>query len=460
MGGADHEPLRCFKAYDIRGTVPDDLDERLALRIGWAFARHFSPKQVVVGHDIRLSSPALARAVSSGLRAGGCDVLDLGLCGTEEVYFATFHHQAHGGIMVTASHNPAPDNGMKFVGPGARPISGESGLAEIARLVAGSDEVASPGPEGKHIPLDSKSAYVEHLLGYIDITALRPLKLVVNSGNGCAGPMLDLLEPLLPFTMVKIHHDPDGSFPNGVPNPLLPEKRAATAAAVRESGADLGIAWDGDFDRCFLFDEQGDFIEGYYLVGLLAQVLLAKAPGCRIIHDPRLVWNTREVVRAAGGVPVMARTGHAYIKERMRAEDALYGGEMSGHHYFRDFGYCDSGMIPWLLACELLCRSGEPLSALVSARQAAYPVSGEINSRVADPDRAIARIEEHFARADGERDHTDGLSISFADYRFNVRKSNTEPVLRLNIETRGDQRLLEEKTALLLALINQGNSNE
>jgi phosphomannomutase len=446
------QTLTCFKAYDIRGRVPGELDTALARRIGQAYATFLKPQRVVVGHDIRLSSSELTRALTTGLNDAGVEVLELGLCGTEEVYFATFHLQADGGIMITASHNPADYNGMKLVRQGARPVSGDTGLREIARLAATGKLQPAPQP-GTRTRIENRGAYIDHLLSYVDTAALKPLRLVTNAGNGCAGPVLDLLEKRLPFSMIKIQHEPDGTFPNGVPNPLLPENREITARAVREQGADLGIAWDGDFDRCFFFDEQGNFIEGYYLVGLLAEAILARHPGARVIHDPRLVWNTVDVVRGAGGIPVMSKTGHAFIKERMRAEDAVYGGEMSAHHYFREFAYCDSGMIPWLLIAELLSRSGRPLSTLVADCMAAYPVSGEINSRVADPDAAIRRIEEHFAAVIGDRDYTDGLSFTAEKFRFNLRKSNTEPVLRLNVETRGDRGLLAEMTAELLELI-------
>ncbi|MGV1100549.1 phosphomannomutase [Thiovibrio sp. JS02] len=444
--------LPCFKAYDIRGRVPDELNEELAFLIGQAYSARFSPKKVAIGHDIRLSSPALARALADGFLAAGVDVVDLGLCGTEEIYFAASHLAVDGGIIVTASHNPADYNGMKLVRAGARPISGDTGLKEIERLAEAGKRITAARP-GSLSTLDDKPAYIEHLLGYIDKKALKPLKIVANAGNGCAGPIIDALAAALPFEFLRVQWRPDGTFPNGVPNPLLPENRDLTARAVREHKADFGLAWDGDFDRCFLFDEEGEFIEGYYMVGLLAQAILARNPGARIIHDPRLVWNTREMVAAAGGVPVMSKTGHAFIKERMRAEDAVYGGEMSAHHYFRDFAYCDSGMIPWLLVAEILCLSGQPLSRLVRARQEAYPVSGEINSRVADPDAVIARVESFYEHTPGQKDHTDGLSFTAERFRFNIRKSNTEPVLRLNVEARGDRALMEAKTEELLHLI-------
>lgn len=447
-----NQTLTCFKAYDIRGRLPDELNENLAWRIGRAYAALLKPRQVAVGHDVRLSSPALSAAVTEGLLEGGVDVLDIGLCGTEEIYFAAFHHRLDGGIMVTASHNPMDYNGMKLVREQARPISGDSGLFAIRDLAA-QGEFPPADRRGQRVSREDKSDYLQHLLGYIDISALRPLKIVVNAGNGGAGPILDGLEPHLPFRLIKIHHEPDGSFPHGIPNPLLPECRAATAQAVQAHHADLGLAWDGDFDRCFFFDATGRFIEGYYLVGLLAETLLARQPGARIIHDPRLTWNTIEQVRAAGGVPVQSKTGHAFIKERMRQEDALYGGEMSAHHYFRDFSYCDSGMIPWLLVAEQICRSGQSLAALVDARIQAFPCSGEINFRVADAPAKIGEILAVYAVQNPALDETDGVSLEFPDWRFNLRSSNTEPLLRLNVETRGDAELLERRTRELQALI-------
>ncbi len=445
--------LPCFKAYDVRGRVPDELDSGLARRIGRAFAAHFRPRAVAVGHDVRLSSPELCRALAAGLAEQGVDVLHIGQCGTEEIYFAAGTLEVDGGIMVTASHNPADDNGMKFVRKGAVPVSGDSGLREIEHLAA--DGLFPPPATGPGTIRETRlrPAYIDHLLSWTDPARLAPLTLVVNAGNGCAGPVIDALEERLPFTFVKLQHQPDGAFPNGVPNPLLPENRAVTAEAVRRHNADLGIAWDGDFDRCFLFDETGAFIEGYYIVGLLARAVLAREPGARIVHDPRLVFNTREVVARGGGTAVMAKTGHAFIKERMRREKAAYGGEMSGHHYFRDFFHCDSGMIPWLLTCELLSTTGNPLSALVGEFIRRYPVSGEINRRVTDPDAVLAAIEERYQEA-GELDHTDGVSVEGDDFRFNVRKSNTEPLLRLNVETRGDRELCRRLTAELLALID------
>lgn len=444
----------CFKAYDIRGKVPEELNPTLARDIGRAFALVLRPRKVAVGHDIRLSSPELTEALVQGLTESGVDVLHLGLCGTEEIYHAAFSLEDQGldgGIVVTASHNPADYNGLKFVTRGARPVTGDSGLIKMAELIVNSELPPPASQPGVVTRAENKNAYIQHLLGYVNRDELAPLKLVLNNGNGSAAPVVDLLEPELPFTFIKAFHAPDGSFPNGVPNPLLPEKREDTARLVREQGADFGVAWDGDFDRCFFWDEKGDFIEGYYIVGLLALELLSTNPGGKILHDPRLIWNTEELVKAAGGIPVMAQTGHAFIKERMRKEDAIYGGEMSAHHYFKSFGYCDSGMIPWLLVASLLSRKKVHLSSLVTECMAAYPVSGEINNVVADPDGVIARIEERFK--DGEKDYTDGLSVSFPEFRFNVRKSNTEPLLRLNVETRRNQELLKEKTDELLQII-------
>ena len=451
-------PLRCFKAYDIRGRVPDELNEDVASRIGRACALFLGRESdlvapVVVGEDMRLSSRALADALSRGLNAGGANVLRIGLCGTEEVYFATTHLQAAGGIMVTASHNPADWNGMKLVRDGSRPISGDTGLNEI-RALAEANVFPASGNPGTSAGAAPFNAYLDHLLGYVESRTLRPLKIVVNAGNGGAGHVIDGLESRLPFEFIKLQHEPDGTFPNGVPNPLLPENRQVTSDAVRVHQADLGVAWDGDFDRCFLFDERGEFIEGYYIVGLLAQAMLALKPGSRIIHDPRLTWNTIDVVRRHGGVPVQSKTGHAFIKERMRSEDAVYGGEMSAHHYFRDFAYCDSGMIPWLLVAGILSATGKPLSTLVAERITAFPCSGEINRKVADPAAVLRRVRARYVPAALSTDETDGVSLEFADWRFNLRLSNTEPLIRLNVESRGDVGLMEGKTRELLALID------
>ena len=445
--------ISCFKAYDVRGRVPDQLNEDVARRIGRAYAQVIKPRQVVVGHDIRLTSEAIKGALVEGLLEQGVDVYDIGLSGTEEIYFATSHAGMDGGIAVTASHNPKDYNGMKFVREESRPISGDTGLLDI-KAMAEQDEFEPAATPGQLHTLDTSGAYVEHLLSYVDVGSLKPLKLVVDAGNGGAGRIVDLLEPHLPFEFIKLHHEPDGNFPNGVPNPLLPENRAAAINAVREHGADMGIAWDGDFDRCFFFDERGEFIEGYYVVGLLAEAFLKRQGPGRVVHDPRLVWNTTDIVESLGGEAVQSKTGHAFIKERMRLEDAVYGGEMSAHHYFRDFAYCDSGMIPWLLVAGLVSAAGEGLSTLVSARMAAYPCSGEINRTIADPAVVLARVEAHYAGQANSVEHVDGLSMVLGEWRFNLRMSNTEPVVRLNVESRGDTALMEAKTAELLALID------
>lgn len=451
--------LSCFKAYDIRGRLGEELNEDIAYRIGRAYGQYFKPEKVVVGGDIRETSTALKLALANGLMDAGADVLDLGLTGTEEVYFATFHLGVDGGIEVTASHNPINYNGMKLVKQGSQPVSGDTGLKDIQQLA----EAAQWQPvskKGSLISVDVKQQYAQHMLSYIDVKKLKPLKLVVNAGNGAAGPALDEIEHLLkqagvPVEFIKVHHQPDGTFPNGIPNPLLPENRSATTDAVLKHQADIGIAWDGDFDRCFLFDEQGQFIEGYYIVGLLAEAFLKKQPGAKIIHDPRLTWNTVDIVTANGGIPVQSKTGHAFIKERMRKEDAIYGGEMSAHHYFRDFAYCDSGMIPWLLVAELLSVTGKPLSVLVAERIAAYPSSGEINSKLAEPAIAIAKVLEIYSPAAVEIDKTDGISLDMGNWRFNLRSSNTEPVVRLNVESKGDITLMESKKTEILRVLRE-----
>lgn len=450
--------LTCFKAYDIRGKLGDELNDDIAYCIGRAYGTFLGEgKTIVVGGDVRLTSATLKLALANGLMDAGTNVIDLGMTGTEEVYFATFHLGVDGGIEVTASHNPLDYNGMKLVREGSKPISGDTGLKDIQRL-AEANEFPPVTQRGTLVQQSCLTAYVQHLLTYVDIQNIKPLKLVVNAGNGAAGHVIDALEAEfqrlhIPITFIKVHNEPDGTFPHGIPNPLLPECRADTSNAVLAHNANMGIAWDGDFDRCFLFDENGGFIEGYYIVGLLAEAFLHKQQGAKIIHDPRLTWNTVDMVQASGGVPIQSKTGHAFIKERMRAEDAVYGGEMSAHHYFRDFAYCDSGMIPWLLVAELLCTTGKSLSALVGERMAAYPCSGEINFRVQNVQASIAAVNAHFLADAPEIDTTDGLSMAFADWRFNLRGSNTEPVLRLNVESRGDTALMQQQTHLISQLI-------
>ncbi|WP_410751529.1 phosphomannomutase CpsG [Citrobacter sp. U14242] len=452
--------LTCFKAYDIRGKLGEELNEDIAYRIGRAYGEFLKPKTIVVGGDVRLTSESLKLALANGLMDAGTDILDIGLSGTEEIYFATFHLGVDGGIEVTASHNPMDYNGMKLVRENAKPISGDTGLRDVQRLAEENNFAPVDAQlRGSYKKISILDAYVDHLMGYIDFANFtRPMKLVVNSGNGAAGHVIDAIEKRfvaanVPVTFIKVHHQPDGTFPNGIPNPLLPECRKDTADAVKEHGADLGIAFDGDFDRCFLFDEEGQFIEGYYIVGLLAEAFLQKEPGAKIIHDPRLTWNTIDIVTKAGGIPVMSKTGHAFIKERMRKEDAIYGGEMSAHHYFRDFAYCDSGMIPWLLVAELIAKSNLSLETLVSERMNAYPCSGEINYKVNNASVMIEAIEQQYALMAEQIDKVDGLSMEFSDWRFNIRTSNTEPLLRLNVETKSNTEKVKLKVSDLEVFI-------
>ena len=453
-----HEELTCFKAYDIRGKLGTQLNEDIAYRIGRAYGEYLQAKKVVVGSDVRLTSESLKMALAKGLQDAGVDVIDIGQVGTEEVYFATFYLGVDGGIEVTASHNPIDYNGMKLVRENAKPISGDTGLNEI-RALAEKGRFINVVTRGKYQKIDIIKPYIDHLMSYIKRDNLnKKLKLVINSGNGVAGHVIDAIEQRfklenIPIEFIKVHHEPNGHFPHGIPNPLLPECREDTRQAVINNNADMGIAFDGDFDRCFLFDEKGQFIEGYYIVGLLAESFLLKEHGAKIIHDPRLTWNTIEVVEKNGGIPIQSKTGHAFIKERMRTEDAIYGGEMSAHHYFRDFAYCDSGMIPWLLVTELLCVKKQPLSLLVNQRIEAYPVSGEINRILTNPDQAIELVKQQFLSVPHTIDMTDGLSMDFGDWRFNLRVSNTEPVVRLNVEAHGNKQLMEEKLQQLLSLM-------
>ena len=434
--------LTCFKAYDIRGKLGTELNEDIAYKVGRAYGQIYQPKTVVIGCDIRLSSEALKQATIQGLNDAGVNVLDLGMTGTEEVYFGAFHLDVQGGIEVTASHNPMDYNGMKLVRENARPISADTGLKDIQAL-AELGTFQNVSKKGLTQPYNILPEFITHLMTYIDPAKIRPLKLVMNAGNGAAGHIVDAIEAKfkqlsIPVEFIKIHNDADGTFPNGIPNPILVENRDSTRNAVLEHGADMGIAWDGDFDRCFLFDEKGQFIEGYYIVGLLAQAFLLKHPGEKIVHDPRLVWNTLDIVEKYQGTTVQSKSGHAFIKDVMREHNAVYGGEMSAHHYFRDFAYCDSGMIPWLLAVSVLSETQQTLSSLVEEMIAKFPCSGEINFKVADTQKTIQKIFDHFADQKPEIDHTDGVSLDFGAWRVNVRASNTEPLLRLNIESRAD----------------------
>ena len=446
--------LSAFKAYDVRGRIPDEINHDLVYQIGRAYAAFVKPKRVAVGRDIRLTSDEFARELIRGLNDAGVDVVDIGLCGTEGVYFATFHYELDGGLMVTASHNPPDYNGIKLVREQSKPIGADTGLKDIAAMISSGKLPPPAVTRGKVEKLDSSQDYISHLLGYVDVKALRKLKVVVDAGNGGAGLSVDKLEPHLPFEFIKVRHAPDGNFPQGIPNPMLEENRAPTLAALKKSGADVAIAWDGDYDRCFFFDSAGTFIEGYYIVGLLAEAFLARQPGARIVYDPRLTWNTIDTVKRLGGVPVMSKSGHAFIKQKMREVDGAYGGEMSAHHYFRDFSYCDSGMIPWLLVLERVCESGKSLDELVAARIKAFPSSGEINRKLPDAKKVLAEAEAKYGKGAEVIDHTDGLSVDFKNWRFNVRASNTEPLVRLNVESRGDESLMHEKTAELLAFMD------
>ncbi len=450
--------LSCFKAYDIRGRLCEELNTDIAYRVGRAFAVALAAKKVVIGRDCRASSVELMLATIAGLLAEGVEVIDLGLCGTEEMYFATTYFGADGGIEVTASHNPMDYNGLKMVRAGSAPLDVPSDFAKVKNLA--SANLFGPVLAGGRVVsgADMRVAYVQKMLSFIDVSALKPLKILVNAGNGAAGPAFDAIAAVLksqgaPLTFVTINHAPDGSFPNRIPNPLLPENRPFTAEAVRSVGADIGVAWDGDFDRCFLFDSNGRFIDGEYIVGLLAEAFLAKEPGATIVHDPRVVWNTQDIVSAQGGVAMMARTGHAFLKEAMRETGAVYGGEMSAHHYFRDFMACDSGMVPWLMVVELLCRSGVSLAALMDQRMEKFPSSGEVNFRLDDPKSAIDRVIRHFGPLALSRDDLDGLSLTFDDWRMNLRASNTEPLLRLNIESRQNLSRIGQALAQVSAVI-------
>ena len=461
--------INSFKAYDIRGELGVNLDEDIAYRIGRAFAqilfqRYNSAdsdtatelqdvkRAIVIGSDIRHTSEQLKQATITGMLDAGVNVIDLGMAGTEEVYFATSHYQALGGIEVTASHNPINYNGLKLVKEYSKPISADDGLAEIQAL-AESGLFTTANTLGNLQLLTDKSAYINHVMTFVDTDKLKPLKLVINSGNGSAGPVVDLLIDKLaqagaPIEVIKLHHTPDGSFPNGIPNPMIEANRVATQKAVLENKADLGIAFDGDFDRCFLFDEHGEFIDGSYIVGMLAQAFLNKYPAESIVYDPRVIYNTEAVIAEHNGKAVISKSGHSFIKQVMRDSGAVYGGEMSAHHYFRDFFYCDSGMIPWLLTIELLSITGKTLSELVSGYIAAYPSSGELNFHLTthDAPTIISAIEAKFSTQNPIKSTLDGLSLHFGEWRFNLRASNTEPLIRLNIESHGDEDLLQTKT--------------
>lgn len=441
--------LACFKAYDVRGIVPDELNADIAYRIGRAYADETGANTVCIGYDIRLSGPELYDALARGLNDAGVDVIHLGLIGTEMVYFATALYGYDGGVMITASHNPPQYNGMKMVRHESRPISSDTGLLAIEERAAKGEWERSGA--GTRQDRDVYADFVEHLLAIVPPTDLKPLRVLADPGNGAAGVAMDALLPHIPVQVDKMRWEADGHFPHGVPNPILEEARAMTVDALKTGSYDFGVAWDGDYDRCFFLDETGQFIEGYYIVGLLSQAILSKNPDQTIIYDPRLMWNTLDIVERLGGRAVVCKSGHAFIKEKMRAEDAVYGGEMSAHHYFKDHWYCDSGMIPFLLIARLVSQSGKSLGQLVGAMIEAYPCSGEVNSVVDDVAATLARVEA--AYPDGVVNRLDGLTMDFPEWRFNLRGSNTEPVIRLNVETRGDRALMEQKTQELLGLI-------
>lgn len=446
------QTLTCFKAYDIRGIIPLELNSKIAASIAKAFLKVLNAKKIVVGHDIRLTGPEISESVINALTEQGCDVIFIGQCGTEDVYFAAQHLDVDGGICITASHNPKDYNGMKFVERGAKPISSQC-LQRIKKQ-AEHNIFETKKTKGTRQNINLRQEYKSHLMSYIDKNQLAPLKIVVNAGNGGAGAIVDLLESELPFEFIKVHHQADGHFPNGVPNPLLEQNRQATSEAIKANHADLGIAWDGDFDRCFFFDENGDFIEGYYIVGLLASSILEKSPHSTIVYDPRLCWNTEKIIEDAGGQCKISKTGHAFIKQTMREVDAIYGGEMSAHHYFKDFAYCDNGTIPWLLLTEKLSKTSAKLSTLVAQQQANFPCSGEINFTVNNSENLMKAVYSTYASQALSVEQLDGLSIAFTNWRFNLRASNTEPLIRLNIETKGDQLLLSKKINELSKFIN------
>lgn len=445
------EKLNCFKAYDIRGKVPSELNPDLAYKIGRSFAKYVNAKKVVVGYDVRQSSLDICNALINGLTDAGSDVVNIGLCGTEMIYFSTPYLNADGGIMITASHNPPEYNGMKFVKRESVPVGYDSGLNIVEEMILKNDLGEITSSKGKVEELDVMNAFIDNLSKFYDPKKIKPFKVVVNAGNGCAGLAVDAIESRLPIKMIKLFNEPDSQFPNGVPNPLLVENRKPTIDAVLKNNADLGVAWDGDYDRCFFFDEKGYFIEGYYIVGLLAKSILKNFPGERIVHDPRLIWNTLDVVAHSKGLAVQSKSGHAFIKQKMREVNSIYGGEMSAHHYFRDNAYSDSGMIPFLLIMQLMSEEDKTLSDLVEEMIANYPCSGEINSTIADPAGKINEIEKLYTG--GKVDKTDGLSVEYDDWRFNLRMSNTEPIIRLNVESKGDVLLMEEKTKELLDII-------
>ena len=441
---------KVFKAYDIRGIHPTELDEDGAYRIGRAYAEVFDPRRIAVGRDMRLSAPTMAEAVIRGAADAGVDVLDIGMVGTEMVYFAVGEHGLDGGIAVTASHNPKEYAGMKIVRRGALPVGGDSGLLDI-RDRAERDSGGQAAERGTVEELDVYPAFVERVLSFVDVDAIRPLRVVIDAANGMAGAMLPPILERLPVDAVRCFFEPDGSFPNHEPNPLLPENREFIMTKVREEGADLGIAFDGDADRCFFVDDTGEFVPGDFVTALLAEVMLAKEPGRPVIYDVRASWAVPDTIRRAGGEPVVNRVGHAFIKHRMREVDALFAGEVSGHYYFRDFEQADSGTVPALLMLELLSKAGRPFSELLRRYRERYFLTGELNTPVSDVALKLQEVKERFG-PEGEVTHIDGLEVTAKDWHMNVRPSNTEPLLRLNLEAL-DRELMERKRDEVLAVI-------
>jgi len=450
--------LTCFTTYDVRGELGINFDATIAYRIGRAVAQHFRAKNIIIGFDARETSLELADATIRGICNAGSHVMSIGLAGTEEMYWAVTEFNACAGIEITASHNPINYNGLKIVKSGSQPLAEKEDFQAIKRLAENQTWIKSlEKGTTQDASKEARKKYVQRVLSFLNHSNLKPLKIVVNSGNGAAGPTFDAIADELsrigaPLKFIRVHHESDHTFPHGIPNPLLPENHATTGDVVKREGADFGVAFDGDFDRCFFFDASGEFVPGEYVVGLLVSIFLDKEAGAKIVHDPRVIWNTQDIVSEKSGVAVQSKTGHAFIKQTMRAHEAVYGGEMSAHHYFRDFAYCDSGMIPWLLMAELISTSGKSLGDLVADRFRKFPSSGEQNFTVSDPDRVIATILAKYGDT-GALDEMDGVSLSFPDWRFNLRKSNTEPLIRLNVEARGEQAGLEQKVIDLKILI-------
>ncbi len=452
--------FECFKAYDIRGVVGESITEEVCYQIGRATATVLVAKSMVIGHDARESSPQLAMAFKEGLVDQGCDVVDIKLAGTEEVYFATSFFGVDAGAVITASHNPIDYNGIKFVGSGSRPLDVEKEFLAIKKIAKKSDSLEKAKVRGSYEAksLHSKEAFAAKVLSFVDAENLRPMRVVLNCGNGAAGPAVKEIKSQLSnagskVSIIEMFQEPDASFPNGIPNPILEENHKVTSDRVLAESADFGVAFDGDFDRCFFFDNQGSFVPGEIIIGLLATYFAGQGEDLKIVHEPRLVLNTRSVCQNHGITGVQTQTGHLFMKKAMRESEAIYGGEISAHHYFRDFYYCDSGMIPWILVCDLLSSGSENLADLVSSQRKQFPSSGEINFRVGDAAKVISSIETEYMRTATEIDRMDGLSISFPGWRFNLRASNTEPLLRLNLETIGNPELLKLKTDELASRI-------